>query len=268
MEYIIGTSGYSYEDWRGVFYPPDLPKGKMLDYYCQHFKAVEVNSTYYRIPHPAVFYQMEQKTPDDFQFVVKAHQETTHLRQKNREAVQQLIEAVQPLIEKGKLSGFLAQFPYSFKNTPANRDYLVQTRSFFQNYPLFVEFRNWTWDNPPTMKFLQDNRLAFVNVDQPRLPGLMKPRSVVTADLGYLRFHGRNKENWWKGTNQTRYDYLYSQSELNEWLIRIAEMLKKTYRTYIFFNNHPRGHAVQNAKELKEMLDNQIDRLFNLSESS
>jgi len=265
MQLIIGTSGYSYEDWRDVFYPTDLPKGKMLDYYAQHFNAVEINSTYYRIPHPAVFYQMEKKTPDGFEFVVKVHQDTTHTRQNNQQAMERLIEAIQPLCEAGKFSGFLAQFPYSFKNTPENREYLVQTRSFAGDYPLFVEFRNWTWDRPEIYRFLEENRLLYVNVDQPRLRGLIKPQEVVTGNLGYVRFHGRNAKEWWNGTNQTRYDYLYSQAELNEWMIRIAHIMKKTYKTYIFFNNHPQGKAIQNAKMLKEMFDRQKEFLDNLT---
>ena len=255
---IVGTSGYSYDDWRGVFYPEDLPKGKMLDYYARHFNGVEVNSTYYRIPHPAVFYQMERKTPPEFEFVVKVHQETTHKRQKNAEAMQQLLEAVQPLVEAGKFSGFLAQFPYSFKNTPENRAYLVETRQLAGDFPLFVEFRNWTWEQPQTYRFLQENGLEFVNVDQPRLRGLLKPGAVVTGRLGYVRFHGRNRQNWWNGTNETRYDYLYSRDELDEWLIRISQIMKKSFKTYIFFNNHPQGKAIRNASMLKEMLQHQL----------
>ncbi len=251
---VIGTSGYSYEDWRGVFYPENLPKGKMLDYYAKHFSAVEVNSTYYKIPHPAVFAQMEQKTPSDFEFIVKVHQETTHIRRNNEEAMKKLLEAVQPLLEAGKLSGFLAQFPYSFKNTPGSRDYLLSVRYHAGDIPLFVEFRNWTWDRPEIANFLSENQLYYVNVDQPGLRGLLRPQEWVTGRLGYVRFHGRNSRNWWEGDNTTRYDYLYSKAELDEWLIRISRIMKKTFKTYIFFNNHPQGKAVQNAFLLREML--------------
>ncbi len=259
MKYIIGTSGYSYEDWRGVFYPLDLPKGKMLDFYAQHFKGVEINSTYYRIPHPAVFYQMEQKTPPDFEFVVKVHQETTHLRQKNRESLEELKEAVRPLVEAGKFSGFLAQFPYSFKNTPENRAYLAETRELTGDHPLFVEFRNWTWNEPSTYDFLRDHNINYVNVDQPRLRGLLPPQDVVTAGFGYVRFHGRNRQEWWSGTNETRYNYLYTRQELEDWLIYISRILKKAHKTYLFFNNHPQGKAIQNARMLQNMLENQLD---------
>jgi uncharacterized protein YecE (DUF72 family) len=265
---IIGTSGYSYEDWRGVFYPQELPKGKMLDFYCKFFNAVEINSTYYRIPHAAVFYQMQKKTPEDFEFIVKVNQETTHIRKKNQIAMKQLIESVQPLVDSKKFSGFLAQFPYSFKNTPQNREYLWETRQLAGNHPLFVEFRNWTWDQPEIIKFLGQHHLFYVNVDLPKLKGLLPPHDLITGESGYIRFHGRNSFNWWKGTNQTRYNYLYSESELDEWLIKIARLLKTAFKTYIFFNNHPQGKAIQNASMLNQILDRFFENQENSSQQN
>lgn len=261
MDYLIGTCGYSFEDWRGVFYPVDLPRGKMLDYYARHFNTVEINSTYYRIPHQSVFYHFARKTPENFEFIVKAHQETTHNRQNNEDAMRQLIEALQPLKQTDKLSGILAQFPYSFKNTPENRDYLLHTRQLSGDYPLFVEFRNWTWNRAEVFSFLKENDIGYVNVDQPQLKGLLPPQEVVTTRMGYIRFHGRNQLHWWKGTNETRYDYLYSRNELEEWMIRIAHILKKSYKAYIFFNNHPQGKAIQNARLLKEMIEGRFNLL-------
>ena len=258
MKAVIGTSGYSYEDWRGVFYPENLPKGKMLDFYVQHFKTVEINSSYYAIPHPAVFYQMTLKTPVDFEFVVKVHQSTTHERPKDDPALLKLLEAVKPMREAGKFAGFLAQFPYSFKNSPQSREYLKSINDQLQSLPLFVEFRNLTWDQPETYQFLQENQILYVNVDEPPLKGLLKPQEIVTGRLGYVRFHGRNSQEWWEGTNQTRYNYLYSKTELDEWLIGLSRILKKTYKTYIFFNNHPQGKAIQNANMMRELLESYL----------
>ncbi|MFQ5584505.1 MAG: DUF72 domain-containing protein [Calditrichia bacterium] len=254
MDYKIGTSGYSYDDWKGVFYPADFPRGKMLDYYARHFDTVEINSTYYKIPHPVVFYHLARKTPGDFEFIVKTHQETTHKRQENEKAIEQLKEAVQPLVESNKFQGFLAQFPYSFKNIPDNRDDLKHTKELVGDFPLFVEFHNWTWNRAEVFEFLREHDIAYVNVDQPRLRGLIPPQQIVTSSNSYLRFHGRNDKEWWKGSNITRYDYLYSREELNEWMVRISHLLKRSFKTYIFFNNHPQGKAVQNALMLKEML--------------
>ncbi len=261
----IGTSGYSYEDWRGVFYPSELPRGEMLAYYAQFFDAVEINATYYRIPHRAVFYHMGQKTPEGFDFIVKVHQEVTHVRQKPEEAMNALLEAIQPIEEMGKFSGFLAQFPYAFKNTSENRAYLVYLKEWCGQYPLFVEFRNWTWNHPAVAEFLQQQAIGYVNVDQPRLRGLLPPQEIVTTDVGYVRFHGRNKKEWWQGTNETRYDYLYTREELTEWVGRIGNILKKSTRGYLFFNNHPQGKAVQNARLMKAILEEHLTFLKNSS---
>ncbi|RMG34610.1 MAG: DUF72 domain-containing protein [Methanobacteriota archaeon] len=261
MNYKIGTSGYSYKDWEGVFYPEGLPSGKKLDFYAQHFKAVEINSTYYSIPNRTVFFHLNRKTPADFEFIVKTHQQTTHAREGSADAMQVLIEAIQPIVESGKFSGFLAQFPYSFKNTPTNRDYLLKTKELCEEYPLFVEFRNWTWNRPEVFQFLKENQIGYVNVDQPPLRGLLPRQAIATTEVAYVRFHGRNSENWWEGTNETRYDYLYSEQELREWINPLTELIKRTVKTFIFFNNHPKGKAVQNAKLLDELLKRQIEFL-------
>ncbi len=258
MKYKIGTSGYSYKDWEGVFYPPGLPAGKKLDYYAQQFDTVEINSTYYAIPNHSVFYHLSRKTPDAFEFIVKTHQETTHKRRDNAGAMKALLEAIQPLIEAGKFSGFLAQFPYSFKNTPENREYLVQTKALCAEYPLFVEFRNWTWNRPELFEFLKENQIGYVNVDEPPLKGLLPRQAIATTDIAYVRFHGRNSQNWWEGTNETRYDYLYSQHELEEWLYPLTDLIRRTVKTFIFFNNHPKGKAIRNAWMLKELLKRQL----------
>ncbi len=258
MSYRIGTSGYSYKDWEGVFYPPDIPKGKKLDYYAQHFNTVEINSTYYRIPNPAVFYHLHQKTAPDFEFIVKTNRESTHNRKENAKAMRELQEAVKPLKESAKLKGYLAQFPYSFKNIPTNRDYILQTKELTGEIPLFVEFRNWTWNQDQLADFLGENDINYVNVDQPPLRGLLPRQDLLTGNLGYVRFHGRNIKNWWEGTNESRYNYLYSEEELQEWIHHLVRLIKRSYRTYIFFNNHPQGQAIKNAGMLKKILEKQL----------
>ena len=255
MQYKIGTSGYSYKDWEGVFYPADLPQGQKLDYYAAHFNTVEINSTYYNIPNPAVFYHLNRKTPDNFEFIVKTHRGTTHERKDNAQSMKSLFAAIAPIIESGKFHGFLAQFPYSFKNTPASRDYLRQTKELSGEFPLFVEFRNWTWNRPEIFDFLQQNEIGYVNVDEPRLRGLLPPQNIATTGIAYVRFHGRNQQNWWEGTNETRYDYLYSDAELKEWIDRLSALLQKSLKTYIFFNNHPKGKAIENVRSLVRLLE-------------
>jgi len=250
----VGTSGYSYEDWRGTFYPVDLPANKMLEYYVRYFTTVELNSTYYAIPKAGTFQRLAEKTPARFEFIVKVHQETTHRRQENEKVIGQLLEAVKPLSDQNKLHGFLAQFPYSFKNNEESRHYLVQTRSLLGNYPLFVEFRNYTWLSSSLPEFLKENNIGYVNVDEPPLRGLLPKQDLVTSATGYIRLHGRNQQDWWNGEGSARYDYEYTEQELQEWLIHISNILKKTFKTYIFFNNHPTGKAVKNAEQMMAIL--------------
>lgn len=246
----IGTAGYSYEDWREVFYPARLEKPAMLAYYSRFFNTVEINATYYVIPSAATFERLTEKTPQDFEFIVKTHQETTHHRKENAAALARLTDAVHPLITAGKLKGFLAQFPFAFKNIEANRKYLRDTKKLIGHHPLFVEFRHASWNREPLHKFLADNDIGYVNVDEPPLKELLPAQEFVTNNLGYVRFHGRNTDTWWEGKGSARYDYLYRESELEGWLIHISGILKKAFKTYIFFNNHPGGKAVKNAQQM------------------
>jgi len=249
-----GTSGYYYDDWRNVFYPPGLSNNEMLIYYTRHFNCVEINATYYKIPSARTFQRMADNTPAHFRFIVKTHQETTHHRLENEAALNKLTEAVKPLISTGKFSGFLAQFPFSFKNSEQNRKYLIQTRQFLCGSPLFVEFRNGTWLKAQLPDFLRQHQIGYVNVDEPPLAGLLPKQDIVTTENGYIRMHGRNTVDWWQGKGSARYNYEYKEDELNEWLTNISHVLRKTFKTYIFFNNHPNGQAVKNAKQMIEIL--------------
>ena len=254
----IGTSGYSYEDWKNHFYLPDIPKQQMLNFYCRYFPAVEINSTYYKIPNQNSIQRFHEKTPPDFDFIIKVNRETTHNRRENEQAMKQLAGVLQPLAEAGKLKGLLAQFPYSFKNNEANRRYLVQTKKYAMQHPLFVEFRNDSWNIPQLAGFLEENNIGYVNVDEPALKGLLPAQTLSTTPTGYIRFHGRNAHTWWSGMGSERYDYLYSDNELKSWVSNIAAIMRKTRKTYIFFNNHPRGQAIRNAQTMMKILDEQL----------
>lgn len=257
-----GTSGYSYEDWRNVFYSADLPKGKMLEFYARYFNTVEINASYYRIPDQSVFRRMDEKTPAEFEFIVKANRESTHRRLENEAALKQLMEAVKPLIESEKFYGFLAQFPYSFKNYEKNRKYLIQIKNIVGDLPIFVEFRNSSWVNPGLPDFLRQNNIGYVNVDEPCLPGLLPKQSIVSSESAYIRFHGRNEKDWWNGQGSARYNYEYEGKELKEWMTHLSDILKKTYKTYVFFNNHPNGQAIKNAQQMMKILEDQFEISF------
>ncbi len=255
----IGTSGFSYKDWIGHFYPEHTEKKEMLKLYAQTFKTTEINSTYYTIPHPSVFYYLQQKVPADFKFAVKAHQEMTHSREENPSIFNDFKESIQPLIESGKLACVLAQFPYSFYNTPLNRDYLLRFKKRMEALPLVVEFRNAYWINEETFRILKNNDIGFCCVDQPALKGLIPPIAEATSNLGYIRFHGRNKANWWEHQKAyQRYDYLYTEEELKEWVPKIKKIAEKTEDQYIFMNNHYQAKAVKNALMLIKLLREEL----------
>ena len=145
MDIRIGTSGFSYDDWRGYFYPEDLPKNQMLSYYAERFPVVEVNATYYALPSPAMFAQMARKVPVGFEFVVKANKEMTHAEEPQPEVFAAFRAALEPLRESGCLGCVLGQFPWSFRNTPENRDALRRFREELDAIPGVVEFRNSGW---------------------------------------------------------------------------------------------------------------------------
>ncbi len=248
----VGTSGFRYKDWRGPFYPPDLPDDGLLAYYAQRFSSVELNFTYYGIPNPAVIERMVERTPEGFTFWVKANQATTH--RQDRSVAPQFNEAVAPAREAGRLAGVLFQFPYSFRNYERNRAYLTSLREDFPDDPLVVEFRNVGWAVEPVYGFLRHHGLGFCCVDEPEVEGLMPPVAVATSDVAYVRFHSRDADKWYEGGGKERYNYLYDRSELDEWLPRTEQLAADAEQVYVFFNNCHAGHAAVNAGEFKQML--------------
>ncbi len=255
----IGTSGFSYQDWIGPFYPENIKKGNMLHMYAQQFNTVEINSSYYRILPATVFYHLQGKVPDDFKFVVKANQGITHIRENNKNIFREFKLSLQPLLDSNKLGCILAQFPYSFHYNKKNQDYLRYLKENMNGLTLVVEFRNTYWIKQEVFDFLREKEIGFCAVDQPPLKGLIPPVAETTSDLGYIRFHGRNKEKWWQHEHAyQRYDYLYNEQELKEWIPKIKKVASQTTDQYIFMNNHYRGKATKNALMLMKLLRQEI----------
>jgi len=255
MDIRIGTSGFSYDDWKGHFYPLSVKRSEMLEFYARYFRTVEINSTYYGMPRRETMQQMTRRVPEGFDFVVKAHQDFTHSGTFLPESFAQFRVALEPLQEAAMLGGVLAQFPWSFRRTPENEQFLATLRRELSEIPVVVEFRNAEWVADETFNRLRDLRLGFCCVDEPRLKGLM-PRVVeTTAPVSYVRFHGRNAKKWWQHEHAyERYDYLYSQEQLHEWVAPVQSLAAGTERTYLFFNNHYEGQAGQNARQIAELL--------------
>jgi len=255
-EILIGTSGFSYDDWRGFFYPEKTRKEEMLAYYATRFRAVEVNSTYYAIPPPTTFERMAEKTPDGFRFAVKANKNTTHTPNADLSVFQQFRESVQPLVDAGKLGCVLAQYPNRFRKNALNADRLRQLRDEFADLPLVVEFRHYSWVAKDAIALLRELRIGYCCVDEPKLKGLMPPVAGVTSDIAYVRFHGRNAEKWFQHEAAwERYNYLYPRKELEEWIPKVRKLASKATETYLFFNNHYQGKAATNAQEFAALLD-------------
>jgi uncharacterized protein YecE (DUF72 family) len=232
----------------------------MLAYYAREFAFTEVNSTYYRIPPPQVFARLAEVTPECFVFTVKAHGSLTHERDQGPGAnAAKFIAALAPLRAAGKLGAVLFQFPYSFRKLRENEDYLARLRDAFSGTHSAVEFRNAGWAEQSTWELLRTLGFAYVCVDEPALKGLIGPISVRTNDFAYVRFHGRNAAKWWRHDEPwERYDFLYSEAELAEWVPRVRTVAEGADRAFIAFNNHPRGQAVQNARAFRTLLDDNM----------
>jgi uncharacterized protein YecE (DUF72 family) len=257
----IGTSGYSYADWKGPYYPENIKDNEMLSFYSQDFKATEINYTYYRMPAARTLAAMAKKVPDDFVFTIKASKELTHQRELEGEELgtpenfKLFCEALQPLIDEHKFGAVLAQFPNSFRPTPENRDYLQVFRDRMGDLPVVVEFRNSSWVTDDTMELLRENNLGYCCVDEPRMKGLIPPIAVATAPVAYVRFHGRNAQKWWRHDEAyERYSYSYKPEELEEWVPKIDKLDNTAQHTFVFTNNHFQGQAVDTARQLREML--------------
>lgn len=275
-EVHVGTSGYSFADWVGSFYPRGTKSADYLAYYATQFNCVEVNSTYYGIPKPRVMQQMAEKTPGGFRFIVKLNQAMTHEGVQAPALYEQFLGAIQPLKDAGKYHGLLAQFPWAFKREARTKAHLELLRERLPGEPLWVEFRHASWMHPQLPAWLAERDLGYCAVDEPALPGLVPPVTHVTNGIGYVRFHGRNAQHWWgsgaaqaparvaeggaapaRGRargDQLRYDYDYSERELKDWLARVNAMAQQAKQTYLFFNNCHAGQAARNAKLMEELL--------------
>jgi uncharacterized protein YecE (DUF72 family) len=284
MNVLVGTSGYSFPDWVGPFYPLGTSPRQMLSLYTETFHVLEVNTTYYRIPLPSTLGRMAERTPAGFEFFVKANGEMTHARSRDKALYHDFREAVRPLEEAGKFRGVLAQFPWGFRRTFANRHYLAFLHDALAPMPLFVEFRHESWMRERVFEALAERGIGYCSVDEPELEGLVPPVARVTNRVGYVRLHGRNRANWWgprggKGGREVgkdkergaagaargaregrpraggdRYDYDYSKAELAEWTVKIRELADQADKVYVFFNNCHAGHAAKNAMLMQRML--------------
>jgi uncharacterized protein YecE (DUF72 family) len=248
----VGTSGWSYDDWVGRFYPSARPaRFDPLAYLARYFRTVEVNSSFYRPPTPRMTQSWLRRTPPDFDFTFKLHQRFTHQRDApwTREEAEGYRRGIEPVREAGRLGAVLVQFPWSFRASDDAFRWLDAIRKDFGDLPLVVEVRHISWIDPKALGFLKDAGLGFANIDQPASRGGVPPMALVTSPVGYVRLHGRNRQAWFDphAGRDDRYNYLYRDAELDEWVARIREIARASEKTYVFTNNHYRGQAPANA---------------------
>jgi uncharacterized protein YecE (DUF72 family) len=253
---FIGTSGWSYEDWRGKFYPERLSKSEMLEFYAMQFNSLEINTSYYNIPPVKWVENWVNKTQKQVMFTMKAHQSLTHFPdfneyQRNAHIFKNCLD---PLFRCNKLLCVLLQFPQSFHYEINERKYLDLLLKEMSDVPLVIEMRNKQWQNENVYKELKQRKIGWCITDNPKLKDLLETEYIATSDIAYMRFHGRNAEMWYKGDNVSRYDYHYSDEELQEFVKPLLKLLKNTRIVQLFFNNHAKSNATVNAKKLEFLL--------------
>jgi uncharacterized protein YecE (DUF72 family) len=294
-EIRIGTSGWSYPSgkgkWTGVFYPATRSRSKKFDelaFYAKHFDTVEVNSTFYRQPNADLARSWVDRTPRGFEFSVKLYQKFTHPRmfeervvkslpedvRDDADAIQALVEpnaadidefrrGIDPLAAGGRLGALLAQFPPSFKDSPASRDYVTALLRALHDYPIAVELRHRSWSDRfgETLSLLNGFGAAWVQIDEPKFKFSIRQNYLPNVKgFYYMRLHGRNVANWWRrDKSEDRYDYLYTAAELKEFAETASAAKEIVKKVYLYSNNHFSAKSVANAVMIKEQLGEPID---------
>lgn len=239
VRYYIGTSGWHYEHWRGLFYPEKLAKARWLEFYARHFSTVELNNTFYRLPSGNAFGVWRDSTPADFTFAVKVSRFITHIKR-----LKAVGESVETFIDRAgilgnKLGPLLYQLP---PNMHRNDDRL---ESFLSTLPSamrhVIEFRHESWLDEGVFDILRKYNVGFCVFDMPDVTCPI----VATADFAYIRFHG----------STGLYFSCYSDEELMSWAKQLKNLSRNLKAVYIYFNNDAEAYAVSNAKTLRAFLE-------------
>lgn len=250
----IGTSGYVYDDWKGVFYPPSLPPKDYFTYYSNFFSALELNFSFYRMPTGNMVNRFLHSHSCMPELSLKAFRGITHSRDPDN-AIPAFLQVIKPLVDSGRIQTILFQFPYSFQ--PGRDSWNLLEKIAMQNPGVtgVVEFRHVSWFSDTHLRKTAELNLSVCALDMPAigdLPGIQLP---VTHPIGYMRFHGRNTEKWWNNRKSwERYDYRYPIKTLSNLLPALRNWIDQHRKVYLFFNNHYRGQAIQNAQTMMAFL--------------
>jgi len=239
----VGTSGWVYGDWNGIFYPENLSSKDRLRYFSQHFKTAEINYSFYHLPKPETYQNWYHQTPMDFVFAVKASRYITHIKRLRgvKTAWKRFLNNALHL--KEKLGPILFQLPPSFKVTPENAKRLVDFLEFISssNLKFAFEFRHKSWCDEEAYEALRKHQTAWVISDSSRYP----KAEAVTSDFVYIRMHGP----------RSLFSSKYTEKELRILAEKVKKWLKEGLDVYIYFNNDFQGYAIQDAQELLRLLE-------------
>ncbi len=257
-----GPAGWLHPHWSGVIYPKTAPKGfHPLEFLASRFDTVEINTNAHQPLRPELSYMWLDKIRrnPNFSFTARLAKQFTHERQLEPQAVTSFSDGLRPLHRAGKLGCLLMQFPWAFRYTAENREFLIELRRAFSEFPLVAEFRHSSWMLDEALGTLIDYRIGFVNIDQPEGMKAMPPTSFLTTSVGYVRLNGKQHRNWFQdfgaqAGDQTPVDYMYTPEELAEWKHRIDHVAKFAASTYVIFNNDGGGRSVVNALQMQAML--------------
>jgi len=261
----IGPAGWNYKDWEGIVYPsPKKRKFDQLAFLARFFNTIEINSSFYRplsISTTLGWVNRVQGNPE-FNFTYKLWQAYTHERNSfpGKEQEKQVKPGLDILKSHDRLGAVLIQFPWSFKNTPENQQWLERVIILFKEYSPVVEIRHNSWSNQKFLNYLNDSGAAFANIDQPVIGDSIGLTSIGSKAISYLRLHGRNFDKWFAKDADvaSRYDYLYKEDELKDIKAVITKITENSPKTYIIFNNHYRGQAVANALQTMFLMEGKV----------
>jgi uncharacterized protein YecE (DUF72 family) len=255
----IGPAGWSYDDWDAIVYPRHKPRGfHAAEFLSRFFSTIEINTSFYNPPAPKLTKDWARRVEHnpDFQFTAKLWQRFTHDRNADHRDEKTFKESISPLASAGRLGALLMQFPWSFKNTKENREYVGGLVMQFMEFPLVLEVRHSSWNTADVYLMLRDLGVGFCNIDQPVIGRSLAPSELATSPVGYVRLHGRNYENWFSSGDhpEERYNYLYKVEELEPWAERIKNLAEHSDTTFVITNNHFEGKGVTNALQLVNLL--------------
>jgi uncharacterized protein YecE (DUF72 family) len=264
----VGVAGWDYPDWEGVVYPSPHPRPfDRLAYLASFFDAIEINVTFYRQPEQAAARAWVERLSGrpGFLFTAKLHRSFTHPRWRTEGETEDadlardadlFRQGIAPLAEAGRLGAVLAQFPHAFHDRAESRARLEQIRALLPDLPLVAEFRHQSWGHEGPLRFLNRLGIGFCNIDQPAIGSTLRPTGHVTSPIAYIRLHGRNSADWFRGGAGAaeRYDYLYSMDELRPWIERAERLAERAEEVFFIANNHYRGKAPANALMVRSSL--------------